>query len=146
KSEVTKDMTYAKQQMDQYLADLKGNKKSLEQVLNEVKSDQRLVNGQYTNQSDKMVINLDGTRLHIGGALNIGSDLLKQIKKASGQKEEPYTAERLFTPRPAEYGLGDMTEITRGEQTFVGWQIIIVSESFDQNQGIRTDYEKYRED
>src|SRR5690606_25408676 len=101
---------------------------------------------QYTNQSDKMVVNREGTRLHVGGTLSIGSDLLEQIKKASGQKNEAYVAERLFAPNPAEYGLGDMAEITRGEQTFVGWQVIIVNESFDKNQNIRTDYEKYRKD
>lgn len=145
-AEIRKDIEYAKEQKQKYTDLLTSKSKTEDEIVASIKADNRLVNGQYSNQSKYMIISLDGVQLDTNTPFSISDELLRQVERAAKQKNQPYTTEQLFSSSSEGYGLGDMSEITRENGTVVGWRVITVSESVVKDSGIRSKYETQRED
>jgi hypothetical protein len=144
-SAVRDDIAYAEQQKIRHTNSLMSGRHSIGEIVEEIRNDKRLVNGQFGNQSRFMIINNNGIDLLNSTPLGVG-DLLDEVKQASGKLNKPLTSDQLFTASPAEYNLASIPELNKDGKTRVGWRVITVNYQSDGEHSVRDKFNKAKQE
>lgn len=142
KSAVLEDMQYAHTKRDEAVSALDKDLSSLTQLVPRTSSDTRLINGQFRNQSDQLMVDASGKRLGVQEVSSISADLLKDVLEAAKKMHKPVVSEQLFGPPTSSYGLADLSEIQRGDHTLVGWRVVVVHDSRQGREGVEKEHKE----